>query len=140
MESYEMIFLLTNESARKQALEALRGAKLGMVVLIEPSNRTNAQNAFYWACLSAISDQIRPGKEHSRDIWHEYFKQLFLPGRMLELPNGQLIEQQPSTASLNKADFSTYVEQVLQWATERGLVWTDDMNVMRAENAMLQPD
>jgi hypothetical protein len=59
---------------------------------------------------------------------------------MLELPNGQLVEQQASTASLNKADFSTYVEQVLQWATERGLIWTDDMNVMRAENAMLQPD
>jgi hypothetical protein len=135
-----VIFLLTSESARKQALEALRNVKLGMVVRIEPSNRTNAQNAFYWACLSAISDQIRPGKEHSRDVWHEYFKQLFLPTRMLELPNGELVEQQASTASLNKADFSTYVEQVLQWATERGLTWTDDMNVMRAENAMLQPE
>lgn len=134
-----MIFMLTSESARKQALEALRNVKLGMVVRIEPSNRTNAQNAFYWACLSAISEQIRPGKEHSRDVWHEYFKQLFLPTQMIELPNGELVEQLASTAKLNKAEFSTYVEQVLQWGTEHGLIWTDDMLVMRAENTMLQP-
>jgi hypothetical protein len=117
-----MIFLLTNESARKQALEALRNVKLGMVVRIEPANRTNAQNAFYWALLQSISEQVMPsGKSHSRDTWHIYFKTLFLPGRMIELPNGELIEQEPSTTGLNKEQFSEFVEKVTAWATDHSV-------------------
>ena len=98
-----MIFELKSEAHRKTALEALRAAKIGWVVRIEPANRTSAQNAFYWALLQSISEQVMPGgKSHSRDTWHIYFKTLFLPGRMIELPNGELIEQENS-------DFDSWV-------------------------------
>jgi hypothetical protein len=128
-----MIFLLANESTRKQALEALRNVKLGMVVRIEPSSRTNAQNAFYWALLQSISEQVMPGgKSHSRDTWHIYFKTLFLPGRMIELPTGELIEQEPSTTGLNKEQFSEYVERVTAWATDHSVTHVTSDTTMLA--------
>jgi hypothetical protein len=117
-----MIFEIKSEAHRKTALEALRAAKIGWVVRIEPANRTNAQNAFYWALLQSISEQVMPGgKSHSRDTWHIYFKTLFLPGRMIELPNGELIEQEPSTTGLNKEQFSEYVERVTAWAMDHSV-------------------
>jgi hypothetical protein len=117
-----MIFEIKSEAHRKTALEALRAAKIGWVVRIEPANRTNAQNAFYWALLQSISEQVMPGgKSHSRDTWHIYFKTLFLPGRMIELPTGELIEQEPSTTGLNKEQFSEYVERVTAWAMDHSV-------------------
>lgn len=130
-----MIYTLNNEVARKRALEAVQRAKQGWVVSIQPANRTTAQNSFYWATLTAISEQIRPGdKVHDPDVWHAYFKSKFLPSRMIELPNGEVVEQEPSTTGLTKAQFSDYVEQVFAWATERGLTMTDDMYVMRVSS------
>lgn len=128
-----MIFELKSEAHRKTALEALRAAKIGLVVRIEPANRTNAQNAFYWALLQSISEQVMPGgKSHSRDTWHIYFKTLFLPGRMIELPNGELIEQEPSTTGLNKEQFSEYVERVTAWAMDHSVTHVANDTTMLA--------
>ena len=132
MEFVEMIYTLANDIMRQRAIEAIRSAKQGWVVSIQPANRTTAQNSFYWATLTAISEQVMPGgKAHDPDIWHSYFKAKFLPGRMIELPNGQVIEQEPTTTGLTKAQFNDYVEQVYAWATERGLTMSDEMYVMR---------
>ena len=128
-----MIFEIKSEAHRKTALEALRAAKVGWVVRIEPANRTNAQNAFYWALLQSISEQVMPGgKSHSRDTWHIYFKTLFLPGRMIELPTGELIEQEPSTTGLNKEQFSEYVERVTAWAMDHSVTHVTSDTTMLA--------
>jgi hypothetical protein len=128
-----VIFTLAHDTARQRAIEAVRNARHGWVVRIEPPNRTSAQNSFYWATIHAISEQIRPqGNQHDPDVWHAYFKTKLLPGRMIELPNGQVVEQEPTTTGLTKAQFSDYVEQVLAWATNHGLQMTDEMSVLRA--------
>jgi len=130
-----VIFTLAHDTARQRAVEAVKNARHGWVVRIEPPNRTSAQNSFYWATLSAISEQIRPqGQVHDQDVWHAYFKTRYLPGRMLELPNGQVMEAEPTTTGLTKAQFSDYVEQVLAWAINHGLTQTDEMSVLRAAN------
>lgn len=130
-----MIYTLANDLIRQRAIEAVKSAKQGWVISIQPANRTIAQNSFYWATLTAISEQIQPNKKiHDPDIWHSYFKAKFLPGRMIELPNGQVVEQEPTTTGLTKAQFSDYVEQVFAWATNHGLVMTDEMSVLRVDN------
>lgn len=128
-----VIIALTNENARQKALEAVRGAKPGWVVSVSKPNRSNAQNALYWAVLGEISEQIRPNASYSPEIWHAYFKTLFLPGRMLELPGGKVVEQEPTTTGLTVPQFSEYVEKVISWSTEKGLVWTENLVAMRAE-------
>ena len=91
--------------------------------------------------LSAISEQIRPqGQAHDPDVWHAYFKTRYLPGRMIELPNGQVMESEPTTTGLTKAQFSDYVEQVLAWAINHGLTQTDEMSVLRATSDTITHD
>ena len=133
-----MIIPLVNDNARKQALEAVRDAKPGWVVSISKPNRTTAQNSLYWAVLHEIANQIKPGSEYSAETWHAYFKALFLNGRVIELPNGKIVEQEPTTTGMTTAAFSDYVEKVIAWATEKGLTWTDDLRAMRAERDTIQ--
>jgi hypothetical protein len=133
-----VIIPLINHDAREKALEAVRDAKFGWVVSVSKPNRTTAQNSLYWAVLHEIADQIKPGSEYSAETWHCYFKTLFLNGRVIELPNGNVIEQEPTTTGMTTAAFSDYVERVIAWATERGLVWTDDLRAMCAERDTIQ--
>jgi hypothetical protein len=84
--------------------------------------------------LQAISEQVMPGGQtYHPDTWHTYFKTLLLPGRMKELPGGQMVELEPTTTGMTTAAFSEYVEQVIAWATERGLTWTESLSAMRVE-------
>lgn len=46
---------------------------------------------------------------------------------MIELPNGGLKEIETSTTDLSTESFSDYVEQILEYALEKGLIWTDEM-------------
>jgi hypothetical protein len=66
-------------------------------------------------------------QEYTQDIWHEWAKTRFLPTRIVDLPGGQVKEIEPSTASLTISEFSDLVEQLLQYALEKGLIWTDEM-------------
>ena len=129
-----MLIPLINDDARRKALEAVQAAKFGWVVSISKPNRSTAQNSLYWAVLQEVSEQIRPnGQGHASDVWHVYFKTLFLPARMKELPGGQVVELEPTTTGMTTAAFSDYVEQVIAWATEHGMTWTSDLSAMRVE-------
>jgi hypothetical protein len=96
-----------------------------MVTIIKPP-RTAAQNRFYWALLTACSEQLVAGR-YSQEIWHEWAKSRFLGSEMIELPGGQLKEVEASTTMLNMESFTNYVEQILAYALEKGLIWTDEM-------------
>lgn len=91
----------------------------GYVVEIREPNRTHEQNSLYWSAIHEIAETIfLEGKSYTPEVWHIYFKQRFLSGRMIELPNGDLIEADPTTTTLTKAEFSDYVTQVLQFQEE----------------------
>lgn len=121
-----MRIILTTESDRIKALEAVKGAELGLMVTIIKPPRTAAQNRFYWALLTACSEQLVGGR-FSQEIWHQWAKSRFLGSEMIELPNGGLKEVETSTTDLSTESFSDYVEQILAYALEKGLIWTDEM-------------
>lgn len=123
---YAMRIILTTESDRIKALEAVKGAELGLMVTIIKPPRTAAQNRFYWALLTACSEQLVGGR-FSQEIWHQWAKSRFLGSEMIELPNGGLKEVETSTTDLSTESFSDYVEQILAYALEKGLIWTDEM-------------
>lgn len=117
-----------NPYTRELAFEALRNAPDGFVMEIRHSDRTTQQNRFYWALLRDISEQLRPqSKIYDADTWHEYFKTKYLIPKMFKLPNGKLKEVERTTTELTKVEFTDYVEQVLAFATEHGLVWSEEM-------------
>lgn len=132
-------YVLAHDIARQRAVEAVRGAPAGWVVRISPPSRTLEQNALYWAAIGAVAEQVRPqGRGHDPDVWHAYFKALFLPGRVLELPTGEVMEAAPTTTGLSRAQFSDYVDEVLAWATTRGVII--DSSVTAAGSSMTTPD
>jgi hypothetical protein len=98
----------------------------GYVLEVRPPKRSLDSNRYYWAVLGDISEQIVVGKAYEPSIWHEYLRALFLPERMIELPDGSIKMLEPSTSELNQALFSEYVEKVVKWALEHDVRFSDN--------------
>ncbi len=98
----------------------------GYVLEVRPPKRSLDSNRYYWAVLGDISEQMVVGKAYEPSIWHEYLRALFLPERMIELPDGSIKMLEPSTSELNQAMFSEYVEKVVKWALEHDVKFSEN--------------
>ena len=98
----------------------------GHILEVRPPKRSLDSNRYYWAVLGDISEQVVPGKAYEPSIWHEYLRALFLPERMVELPDGSIKMLEPSTSELNQATFSEYTEKVIKWALEHDVRFSDN--------------
>lgn len=117
-----MILTKYNREIAHQMLDA---APDGYVVELRPAKRSIEQNRYYWAILTDISEQIVMQKPYEPSIWHEYLRSLYLPERMIDLPDGSVKMLEPSTAELRKDDFSEYLEKVIKFALEHGVRFSD---------------
>ena len=87
-------------------------------------NRTLEQNAYYWSgVLPTIQKHIEEsrGDHYSTDEIHEYMRDKFLPRRTITI-KGETAVVRPSTASLNTKEFHDYIEHVIYFAAESGIV------------------
>jgi hypothetical protein len=117
-----MILTSNNRDIAKQLVET---ADDGMVLEIRKPKRSLEQNRYYWAILSDISEQVVPGKAYEPSLWHEYLRALFLPERMVELPDGSVKMLEGSTAELRKDEFSDYLEKVIKWSVEHDVTFSE---------------
>jgi hypothetical protein len=111
---------------RNFAREIVDNAPDGHILEVRPPKRSLDSNRYYWAVLSDISEQVVPGKSYEPSIWHEYLRALFLPERIVELPDGSIKMLEPSTSELNQASFSEYTEKVIKWALEHDVRFSDN--------------
>ena len=111
---------------RNLAREMVDNAPDGHILEVRPPKRSLDSNRYYWAVLSDVSEQVVPGKAYEPSIWHEYLRALFLPERMVELPDGSIKMLEPSTSELNQATFSEYTEKVIKWALEHDVKFSDN--------------
>ena len=111
---------------RNVAREMVDNAPDGHILEVRPPKRSLDSNRYYWAVLGDISEQVVPGKAYEPSIWHEYLRALFLPERMVELPDGSIKMLEPSTSELNQATFSEYTEKVIKWALEHDVKFSDN--------------
>ena len=111
---------------RNLAREMVDNAPDGHILEVRPPKRSLDSNRYYWAVLGDISEQVVPGKAYEPSIWHEYLRTLFLPERMVELPDGSIKMLEPSTSELNQATFSEYTEKVIKWALEHDVRFSDN--------------
>jgi len=111
---------------RNLAREMVDNAPDGHILEVRPPKRSLDSNRYYWAVLGDISEQVVPGKAYEPSIWHEYLRALFLPERMIELPDGSIKMLEPSTSELNQALFSEYVEKVVKWALEHDVTFSEN--------------
>jgi hypothetical protein len=116
---------------RNLAREMVDNAPDGHILEVRPPKRSLDSNKYYWAVLGDISEQVVPGKSYEPSIWHEYLRALFLPERMVELPDGSIKMLEPSTSELNQATFSEYTEKVIKWALEHDVRFSDNTRGLR---------
>jgi len=116
---------------RNLAREMVDNAPDGHILEVRPPKRSLDSNRYYWAVLGDISEQVVPGKAYEPSIWHEYLRALFLPERMVELPDGSIKMLEPSTSELNQATFSEYTEKVIKWALEHDVRFSDNTRGLR---------
>lgn len=101
---------------RSRVFDIISKAPDGYIVEIHPPSRSLEQNALYWSAVHEIAELCSiDGRRFTPQVWHIYFKQRFLPGRIIELPGGQIMEAEPTTTELTKEEFSEFVEEVIQF-------------------------
>ena len=111
---------------RNLAREMVDNAPDGHILEVRPPKRSLDSNRYYWAVLGDISEQVVPGRSYEPSVYHEYFRTLFLPERMVELPDGSIKMLEPSTSELNQSSFSEYVEKVVMWALQNDVKFSDN--------------
>ena len=116
---------------RNLAREMVDNAPDGHILEVRPPKRSLDSNRYYWAVLGDISEQVVPGRFYEPSVYHEYFRTLFLPERMVELPDGSIKMLEPSTSELNQATFSEYTEKVIKWALEHDVRFSDNTRGLR---------
>ena len=122
-----MILTSQNRDIAKQLVET---AEDGMILELRKPKRSLEQNRYYWAVLTDISEQVVPGRSYEPSVWHEYLRALFLPERMVELPDGSVKMVEDSTSELRVNEFTEYLEKVIKWSAEHEVklseeaVWT----------------
>jgi hypothetical protein len=118
-----MILTKYNREIAHQMVDA---APDGHIIEIRSPKRSLEQNRYYWSILGDIAEQVVPGKAYEQSVWHEYLRGLFLPERIIELPDGSLKMLEPSTAELRVNEFSEYIEKVIKWAAEHDVKFSED--------------
>jgi hypothetical protein len=118
--------VILSQHNRNVAREMVDNAPDGHILEVRPPKRSLDSNRYYWAVLGDISEQVVPGKAYEPSVYHEYFRTLFLPERMVELPDGSLKMLEPSTSELNQSSFSEYVEKVVMWALQNDVKFSDN--------------
>jgi hypothetical protein len=117
--------MILTQYNREIAHQMVDSAPDGHVIEVRPAKRSLEQNRYYWAILTDISEQVVPGKAYEPSIWHEYLRALFLPERMVELPDGSVKMLEGSTAELRKDEFSDYLEKVIKWSAEHDVTFSE---------------
>lgn len=115
-------FVLRNDSLAQALWAFLRsnwkamaeqGRPLSVSIGEHKTKRSLEQNKRLHAILTDISEQAWvDGRQYSRDIWKEYFRQKFLGTEEIALPGGKLIERGVSTTTLDVHEFNEFMAKV----------------------------
>lgn len=103
---------LNSPDSFKKYVSNLKAKKVVMIVKPFRKNRTVRQNAYYWACLNFIGDEIG----ESADDLHTTFKSMFLADHSYRIPMVR------STSRLSTAQFGEYLDKIIQKVAEIGIV------------------
>lgn len=116
--------VLTSDSAAQRLWAVLRnnwramadqGKPLAVTIAEHKSKRSNEQNRLYWATLNDIAAHAWvDGKQHSAEVWHEYFRRRFIG--MEELPGGGNCGI--STTTLTVPEMAGYITRIQVYAAE----------------------
>lgn len=111
-------FLTFNAKAMNET-----GTPIRVIVTTGGEKRNTEQNKRLWKLYEKVSEQAWVnGQQYSKDIWHEYSANLYMPKVEFILPSGEIVSRRKSTSELTVKEFSEYMNKVEVYAvTELGV-------------------
>lgn len=124
-------FVTRDRAIKARAVEFISklpdGELFEIVVRPYDPKRTLEQNGLAWAVVTDIAEQVRPGGQaFSKDVWWFHAKREHFGPAIVELPDGSFLEQEPTSRDKGKRAFSKFVDFLLRWSGELGVVLSDE--------------
>lgn len=126
----KQLFIMAHDTARANAVEAVRNAPAGYRVEIKPASRSLDQNAAQWPILQAFAEQlvwpvngqmVKMTPDEWKDVLTCAFEGDTNPRLAMGL-NGGVVMLGKRTSKFTKAKFSEYLEFLHAVAADRGVV------------------
>ena len=122
-------FILSHDTARQRAIEAVKAAPAGYAVVVSPPTRSLDQNARLWASLGDISKQV---VWHGRKLDSESWKHVFSSSlkKLDVVPNIEgtgFVALGLSTSRMTKAELSDLQTLIYAFGADRDVQWSDLM-------------
>lgn len=105
------------------AFQAARQFAEPFEILLRPlkAKRSTDQNKRYWALLREVAATVWvDGRQFSDEVWHTYFRQLFIGSDSVVMPDGKEVVTPISTTTLSVDEMGHYMQQIEQWCVEQG--------------------
>ena len=103
-------------------LSQLEGKRIELVIRKEKSQRSLDQNSYYWGCVVEILSKFCG---YEAEEMHEALKEKFLSAPEIDAHGLRKIK---STAKLNTAEFTEYLDKIKRWASQELSVYIPDPN------------
>ena len=118
------IIIIRNEALRKSALYTIGALDLErpweLTIERHVKKRTNSQLRLMWKWIDEVAQHVMEHTGTDKDEVHEFFKQKFLPARIIEI--GGEVREYYSTKGLTTTQMTIYMNRIYAWATtELGL-------------------
>lgn len=121
-------FTLIDEARRQRAIEAVRAAAIGSVVMVRDGDaRSPDQNAALWAKLTDIAQQVEwYGRKLSPETWKTMFTASLSRQDVVPGIDGGFVAVGEPTSSMSRKRFSELLELIAAFGAERGVRWNDE--------------
>jgi hypothetical protein len=127
---------IIDEPRRARAIEAVRNAPLGKVVIIQDPTRTTDQNSKMWPMLNDLSKQVVwHGFVLSDDEWKDFAtatlkKQKIVPN----MDCSGFIAVGGKTSKLSKSKMSDLIEIIYMLGAQNDVAWSESAQEAIREN------
>ena len=106
-------FILEHDTARQNAIHAVRIAPIGRMVILQDKTRTMDQNSLLWPLLNAVSNQvIWYGQRLSSDEWKDVFTAALRKQKVVPGIDGGFVVCAQSTSRMTKSEFSDLIDLI----------------------------
>lgn len=125
-------YVLSHQTARKNAMHHVSIAPYGYVVEIKEKTRTLEQNAKMWPMLGDISKQVEWYKNWlTPDEWKDFFSAIILKQKVVPNMEGSgFIAVGGSTSKMGKKMFSDLIELMYAFGSEHNVAWSEKSKVI----------
>lgn len=124
MNGIKRTFILSHDTARDNAIQAVKDAPEGHCVVIKPANRSLEQNALMWPLLQELSENVDwHGNKLSDEEWKDVLSASLKQQKVVPGIDGGFVVLGQRTSQMTKKDFSELLELIYAFGAQQGIDW-----------------